>query len=193
MSTPQPPPQPPPQQTKYRPSAGWFVGGIALILLAVVAGIGIFVWLLSGFLSSDATLRADGAPHRVSVGTDGDRVLWFEDIDTQCDITDLESGDPVELRTMGGSLERSDPEGDLAGLYRFSPGSGDLEVTCFSPFSEMGEGGVVLIGPMPQIDNIVLGVLLVIGVPGLLGLAGLVMLIWTGVLWSLRDARPKRT
>ena len=184
-------PQQPPRPVRYRPSAGWFVGGIVLILLAVVAGIGIFVWLLAGFLSSDASLRADGDPHRVSVGTDGDRMLWYEDPDTRCQVIDTESDAEVALRRMGGSFERSDPEGDLEGLYRFSPGSGELEVTCVSPFSDLGEPGLVLIGQVPEIDSIVLGVLLLIGVPGLLGLAGLVMLIWTGILWSLRDPRPK--
>ncbi|HEY1116711.1 MAG TPA: hypothetical protein VGE43_03340 [Acidimicrobiales bacterium] len=184
-------PQQPPRPVKYRPSAGWFVGGIVLILLAVAVAVGIFVWLLAGFLSSDATLRADGGPHRVSVGTDGDRMLWYEDPGTRCDIIDVASGAGIELRRVTGSFERSDSDGDLEGLYRFDPGSGDLEVTCSSPFSDLGEGGAVLIGPMPEIDNIVIGVLLAIGVPGLLGLAGLVMLIWTGVLWSLRPARPR--
>ena len=184
-------PQQPPRPVRYRPSAGWFVGGIVLILLAVAVAVGIFVWLLAGFLSSDATLRADGEPHRVSVGTDGDRMLWVEDPGTACQVTDLESGTDVVVRRITGTFQRSDPEGDLQGLYRFAPGSGELEVTCVSPFSDLGDAGAVLIGPMPEIDNIVVGVLLAIGVPGLLGLAGLVMLIWTGVLWSLRPARPK--
>ena len=186
-------PQQPPRPVKYRPSAGWFVGGIVLIGLAVVSAVAIVVWLLAGFLDTDATLRADGQPHRVGIGAEGERILWAEDPGTECTITDVESGAEVDLRRVGGTFERSDANGDLTGLYRFSPGSGQLDLVCVSPFTDLGDPGVVLIGPMPEIENVVLGVLLVIGVPGLLGRAGLVMLLWTGILWSLRPARPKGT
>ncbi|WP_460834908.1 hypothetical protein [Nocardioides hungaricus] len=183
-----PVPQPP---RRYRPSAGWFVAGIALIVVAVVVAVGIFVWLLAGFLDTDATVRADGEPRQVSVGTDGDRMLWLDDQTTSCRIVDGETGAKIPVRTVTGSFERSDSNGDLVGLYRFSPGSGSLEVTCTSSLAGIGPAPVVLIGPMPQIGNFVVGILLAILIPGLLGLAGLVMLIVTGILWSVRDPRPK--
>ncbi|GAB2450202.1 hypothetical protein GCM10027062_34260 [Nocardioides hungaricus] len=167
------------------------MAGIALIVVAVVVAVGIFVWLLAGFLDTDATVRADGEPRQVSVGTDGDRMLWLDDQTTSCRIVDGETGAKIPVRTVTGSFERSDSNGDLVGLYRFSPGSGSLEVTCTSSLAGIGPAPVVLIGPMPQIGNFVVGILLAILIPGLLGLAGLVMLIVTGILWSVRDPRPK--
>ncbi|MGB0098855.1 MAG: hypothetical protein WBP61_01115 [Nocardioides sp.] len=182
--------QPPPK--RYRPSAAWFVVGIVSIIVAVVTAVAVFIWLIAGFLDTEATLRTDGQPHQVSVGTDGDRMLWLEDDDTRCVIVDLATGDPIEVRPVGGSFERSDSYGELDGLYRFAPGSGDLEVACStSPFADIGTDEMVLIGPAPEIDNFVIGIVIAIVVPGLLGLAGLIVLIWTGILWSTRDPRPK--
>ena len=115
----------------------------------------------------------------------------LEDDAIACEIVDLATGEQIPIRTVSGHFERSDSGGDLEGLYRFSPGSGNLEITCTAPApAEDGADDLVLVGPMPEVENIVVGVLLAIVVPGLLGLAGLVMLIWTGILWSLRDPKP---
>lgn len=183
--------QPPPK--KYRPSAWWFSLGIGLLVAAGLIFVGMMVWLLAGFLDTDAVVRADGEPHQVSVGTDGDRMLWLEEGDeTSCQVIDRGTGEPVEIRTVGGDYQRNDSHGDLSGLYRFSPGSGDLEVTCMGvSFHRADDAAVVLIGPMPEIDNFVIGILLAIAVPGLLGLAGVIALITTGILYSSREPRPK--
>jgi hypothetical protein len=168
------------------------VVGIGLILAAVAVAVGVFVWLFAGFLSTDATLRADGQPHQVSVGSDGERMLWLEDDAIDCTITDTATDEPVAIRRVGGSFERSDSNGELEGLWRFDPGSGDLTVSCApSPSADSGTAETVLIGPMPEIDSFVVGILVMVFVPGLLGLAGLVVLIVTGILWSLRDPKPK--
>lgn len=183
------PPGYPGKPQKYRPSWWWFVVGGALIVLAGVTFVGFFVWALSGFLRSDALVPADGRAHTVSVGTDGDRMLWLDDDSQTCQIEDLESGQPIQLRTVTGSYERSDSSGDFDGLYRFDPGSGRLSVTCAAAMP--GQSDSVLIGPMPRIGNFVVLLLLAILLPGLLGLAGLVVLLVTGILFTTRPARPR--
>lgn len=185
------PPGPPPK--KYRPSAWWFALGFGLLAGAGLFAVGMIIWLLAGFLDTDAIVRADAEPHQVSVGTDGDRMLWLEQGDeTSCTIIDLESGDAIKIRTVGGSYQRSDSNGDLEGLYKFSPGSGNLEVTCTGlGFHRGSDAPVVLIGPMPEIGSFVVGILAAVVVPGILGLAGVIALITTGLLYSSREPRPK--
>lgn len=185
--------QPPPRK-KYRPSAWWFALGIGLLVAAGLFAVGMFIWLLAGFLDTDAIVAADGEPHQVTVGTDGDRMLWLEEgDDTDCTILDLESQEPIEIRTVGGSYERSDSNGDLEGLYAFSPGSGNLEVTCMGlGFHRGDDAPVALIGPKPEIDSFVIGIVVAVVVPGILGLAGFIALITTGVLYSSREPRPKQ-
>lgn len=186
-----PPGRPGQRPGKPRPSAGWFVGGIVLILAAVVIAVVMFIWLLAGFLDTEATLPVDGQAHQVSVGTDGERMLWLDGDRTACTIRDLVTGQPVELRSVAGSFERSDSGGDFEGLYRFSPGSGNLEVTCTSVGGTVDPTENVLVGPAPHIASFVVGILVAVLVPGLLGLAGLVMLLVTGILWSVRSPEPR--
>lgn len=180
------PPGQPPLPPKKRPSWWWFVVGGGLIVAAIVAGVGLFIWTLSGFLDTDAKVAADGDPHQVSVGTDGERMLWLEDgFGQQCSIVDRSTGDEIPLHRVSATYDRSDPSGDWSGFARFDPGSGDLEVTCAA------SAGAVLIGPAPRIGNFVAGVLATIFVPLFLGLAGLAILIVTGIFFVSRPARPK--
>lgn len=188
----QPPGYPPgPQKPqKPRPSAGWFVLGSGLIIVAVVFGIAMFVWLLAGFLDFDTTVDADGQPHTVSVGTDRDRMLWMDSTTQSCEVVDADTGQPIPLRTVDGEFSRSDSNGDFQGLQRFDPGSGHLEITCVQ--TDQGPAGTVLISAFPRIGSFVVAILVAVLVPSVLGLLGLIVLIWTGVLWSVRPARPKR-
>jgi hypothetical protein len=180
------PPGQPPLPPKKRPSGWWFVVGGALIVAAVVAAVGLFIWTLSGFLDTDASIDADGDSHRVSTGTDGERMLWLEDsFGQECTIVDLRSGEEVPLHRVSAEYNRSDPSGDWSGFARFDPGSGDLEVTCTA------SDGVVLIGPAPRIGSFVVGILATIFVPLFLGLLGLAILIVTGILFVSRPVRPK--
>ena len=183
------PPGFPPRPIKYRPSWAWFVVGGGLIVAAIVVAVALFAWALSGFLDTDATVRADGRAHAVDVGTDGDRMLWLDDATQTCTITDAESGDEITQRPVSGSFDRSDSNGDLQGLAKFDPGSGHLSVTCDS--AGLGRTESVLIGPMPEVGSFVVGILLGILVPGALGLAGAVVLLVTGILFATRQPRPK--
>ena len=161
-------------------------------MVAVALAFALVIWLVVAFLGSDATVRADGQAHQVSVGTDGDRMLWLDD-DTTCSVVDRATGDPITLRPVRGYFERPDSNSDLVGLYKFDPGSGDLEVTCVqAAHSRDDDDDLVLIGPVLKFETIGLAVLLVIVIPGILGLAGLIVLIVTGILFATRDPRPKQ-
>jgi hypothetical protein len=179
-------PQPP---QKYRPSGWWFALGIGLVLMGIGIAVGIFIWLLVAFLDFDATIDADGQPRDVTVGTDRDRMLWMDSDTQRCQVIDRETGDPIPLRRVSGEFSRSDDGGDFEGLLRFDPGSGQIQITCVQ--TDGSNPGTVLIGPVPRIGSLVVGVLLVIVVPGVLGLAGLTVIIVTGILWSTRRPRPK--
>lgn len=195
MTHPPPPYGPPPvapRPAKPRPSAWWFAVGIGLILAAVGAGIGLFVWTLSAFLQTDVEVVRDGEPHAVEVSTDGDQMLWTYDFDRrpECGVTDRATGEEIELRRPGGEFRRdAGSAGDWVGTWRFDPGSGDLEVTCSADSSV--PPSTVEIGPAPRIGSFVAGILATIFVPLLIGLAGVAVLLVTGILWSLRPARPR--
>ena len=179
---PPPPPQRPPQ--KPRPSGWWFVVGGGLMLVGLVVGVTAFVLLFRGLLTTDASVPVDGEGHRVSVPTDGDRLLWAdtEAQRPQCTVTDRESGREIPLETPHGDFERN----EQTAVRSFDSGSGDLDITCDGdPDTE------VEIGPAPSIRSFVGGILAAVLAPLLLGGAGFVIVLVTGVLWSTRPARPK--
>ena len=177
----------PPYPEKKRPSAAWFGLGIALIVASVVAGFGLLIWTFSGFVdAAEASFYADGKPHEVQVGTDGDRMLWRAGAGP-CRVVDLEGGGPVALERPGGTFRRADSLGNLRGAYRFDPGSGHLSVACRPRGSMITEAGI---GPAPHTGRFLAGIVATVLVPGLLGLAGVVVLIVTGILWSIRPAQP---
>ena len=183
---PGPPPPPPVPARRRRPSAWWFALGGGLLVAAVVVGVALLVWTLKGFLETDATVVADGRPHAVHVGTDGDRMLWLEDgFGQQCSVVDRATGDPVVAAPVVGSYHRSDGSGDWHGALRFHPGSGDLEVTCTD------SDGSVLLGPAPRIAGFVGGVFFAILAPLLLGGMGVVALIVTTVLFATGAPRSQ--
>lgn len=181
------PPGHPGLPRKPRPSGWWFVLGGALLVAAVVAGIALFVWTVSGFLDTDARVPADGRPHRVTVGTDGDRMLWAPRGSAErCAIVDLATGGPIALDPAGGRYDRSDGDGRWRGVARFDPGSGRLEITCTAADRY---GADVLVGKAPRLASFVAGLLATVLVPLALGLAGLGVVIVTGILFATRAPR----
>jgi hypothetical protein len=161
------------------------VGG-GLVVLAGAAAVGLFLWALWPLLHTDASVPADGRPHLVTVSTDGDRMLWrrADVFDPDCRITDTGTGEQVLLRPVTSQISRDLGEADWTAAYRFDPGSGHLEVVC-------DRGGSIEIGAAPTVRGVVVGLLLAILVPGLLGLLGLATLVVTGILWTTRPGRPK--
>jgi hypothetical protein len=187
---PPPPPYgapPPPPPRRPRPSGWWFVLGGGLILAGVAIGVGLFVWTLRGFLHTDATVPADGRQHAVSVGTNGDRVLWVHPFDpARCVIADAATGEEVAYSPMTGTFTRSHGSGEWVAESRFDPGSGDLRVICAR------SGGPVEIGPAPRIGSFVAGLLGTILFPLVLGAIGLVVLIVTAVKFASGAPRGQR-
>ncbi|GAB3782832.1 hypothetical protein GCM10027601_14060 [Nocardioides ungokensis] len=162
------------------------VGG-GLVLAGLAIGVGLFVWTLRGFLDTEATVPADGRPHAVSVGTDGDRMLWGHDgvpNRADCLVRDRATGRNVVPSPVGGSFSRSDSSGTWVGLLRFDAGSGRLEVTCTRSAGEEFQ-----IGAAPDFAAFVGGILATVLVPLVLGGIGLVVLIVTGVLFATGGPR----
>ena len=184
------PPGPPPYAVapplrRTRPNGWWFVVGGALVVVGVVAGVVLFLSTLSGFLATDARFEAGGT-QEIEVPTDGERMLWVEPGSSKrCRVVDLDTGRPVATHPVGGDLRRSDPSGEWVGTLRFDPGSGRLSVTCPHAVGE------VLVGPAPSVGGFVGGLLLTVLVPLVLGGAGLVVLVLTGVLWATRPPRVR--
>lgn len=174
---------------RRRPSPWWFALGGGLLTAAAAAGIGLLVWTLSSFAVTDATVPVDGAPHRVEVGTADDTMMWFDETVTSpsCRVVDTATGEDVPLEPVTGELRRSNGSaGDWIGARRFDPGSGDVEVTCVDAAHARA---VVQVGPAPDVGSLVGAVVATIAVPLLLGLAGLSVLLVTGVLWA--TGRPR--
>ena len=152
-------------------------------MTAIVAFVGLFAWTLTGFLDTDATIRADGDARTVELEGDERRMLWLEDgYEQTCEVTD-DDGVAVDTRPVGGDFTRSDGSGDWTGSVTFDPPSATVGVTCD------GEGSVIL-GPAPAIGSFVGGLLATILVPLLLGGLGVAVLIVTGVLFA--TGRPRR-
>jgi hypothetical protein len=201
------PPGHPPLPPKDRPSGWWFVVGAGLIVLALGAGVGLFIWTLSAFFQTDATVPADGQTHQITVDTDGQRMLWRDDdiFDPGCAVVDLGTGNRIELRPVTSQFTKDFGEGEWTAAYRFDPGTGRLAVTCAAAPSiddgslddgslddgSLDDGGEVQIGPAPSIGGFVGGLIATIAIPSLLGLFGLAVLIVNGILWSTRPARPR--
>jgi hypothetical protein len=179
----------PQRPQKYRPSGWWFVLGTGLIIVAIGIAVGVFIWLLAAFLDFDATIDADGKPHHVTVGTDRDRMLWTDSTAQRCQLVDLSTNKRIPLHQVDGNFSTSDENGDFEGFLSFDPGSGNIEITCVQ--TDGSTPGTVLIGPLPRVDSLVVGVLIAIFVPAILGLTGLVIIILNGILWSTRQPKPK--
>jgi len=180
---PPPPPQPAPQ--KPRPSGWWFVVGGGLVLIGVAVGVTAFVLIFRGLMQTDASVPVDGQSHRVSVPTDGDRMIWADTLAQRprCRVIDHASGAEIPLEPTNGDFERN----DQTAVRSFPPGSGDLDITCTGdPDTE------IEIGPGTSITEFVGGVVAAIAAPLLLGGTGFLILLVTGVLWSTRPRRPER-
>lgn len=175
-----------PIPSRPRPSAAWFAVGALLVVAGAVAGVVLFVRIFSsGFLDVEATVPADGDTHRVTVDTDGDRFLWEPQHGrADCVVRDDTTGAVVELEPVDGTFTRSVNADAWQAVARFDPGSGSLAVTCSD------DEGPAQIGPALVVEDFVVGIVLAIVVPLLLGGLGLAVLIVTGILWVTRPRSP---
>ncbi|GAB3266784.1 hypothetical protein [Nocardioides dilutus] len=170
---------------KPRPRVVWFVVGALLVVAGILAGVVLFVRIFdSGFLSVEATIPADGAPHPVTVATDGDRYLWEQEHGAaECVVRDADTGGAISLDPVNGTITRSVNGDAWQAIASFDPGSGHLSVTCSA------DEGPAQIGPALVVGDFVLRIVLAVVVPLLLFGLGLALLIGTTILWFTRPAR----
>ena len=166
--------------SKARPSGWWFVVGVVLLL----AGAASFGWFLyrsvDGFAEIEARVPADGAAHQVNIAPDREMFLWVQDDGgTECQVLDRGGTEAVTIHAVSGSYTRA----SWVAAGRFGSGTGRLTVTC--------TGGPAEIGPEVDVGAFVINLLLAIGLPLLLGGAGLAVIVVTGVLWAVRPARAR--
>lgn len=183
---PQPSPGPIDGPVKYRPSPWWFGVGVIVLAVSLVAFGALLFLTLRDFLETDAVVAADGQPHQVTVGTDGDRMVWARDGGaSDCTIIDAADGAPVATSFLAGTFTRTDGNGSFHGEYTIDPGSGQLQITCAA------NGSDVLIGPAPGFADFFGRLALAIVSLLVLGGLGFGILVVTGILFATRPARPR--
>jgi hypothetical protein len=160
----------------------WFVVGGVLLALAPVVFVGALYTVLRPLTKEDAVFPADGTSHEVSVEANAERALFSEDgSPVSCSATDG-TGEQIEFRTVTGEFTIN----DWQALGRFDTGDGNLTFTC-----EDGSDSDVRIAQLPSTATFVVGLLVGIIVPMILGLIGIVILIVVGVLWATRPPRSR--
>lgn len=170
----------PPRPRRRRPSVVWFVvGGVLLVLAPVVFGLSLYL-TLRPLAHEDAVLPADGSTAQVSVPAGEERALYREvGSPARCEITDG-SGQVLEQRLVTGDFTYN----EWRAVSRFDSGDGDLSVTC-----DGFPGSRVRIGELPSTGGFVGGLLAGILLPLALGLAGVLVLLVTTILFV--TGRPR--
>jgi hypothetical protein len=155
------------------------VGGVLLVLAPVVFALSL--WLtLRPLAQEDAVVPADGSTTQVSLPAGEERALYREiGSAARCEITDG-SGKTLDQRPVSGDFTYN----EWRAVSRFDTGDGDLSFTC-DGFPD----GRVRVGGLPTTEGFVSGLLIGILVPLALGIAGLVVLVVTGILFA--TGRPR--
>jgi hypothetical protein len=149
------------------------------VLAPLVFALSLFL-TLRPLAQEDAVVPADGTTTRVSLPAGEERALYREiGSAARCEITDG-SGKQVVQRPVTGDFTYN----DWRAVSRFDTGDGDLSFTC-DGFPD----GRVRIGDLPSTGGFVGGLLIGILVPLLLGVAGLVVLVVTAILFA--TGRPR--
>ena len=173
---------PPAPRQKYRPRARWFVVGVALLVLAGVVFVGGLFLVLRPLTQEDAVITAGAGPTTLDVPAGEERAIFNRDGErVDCSVTDSE-GTSLELRPVSGDFTYN----EWTAEDRFDTGSGDVVVECASSI----EDAEARVGQVPSTGGFVVGLLVAILGPLVLGLAGLVVLVVTGILYAVRPARP---
>lgn len=125
-------------------SRAWLVAmvaGLALVALAVVALLALFVRTIDGYQNwpEGAAVPQDGARHVVDVDPDETFYLWLYGIydDADCTATDVRSGDAVPLREPSSALTRSGGAVSYVARLSGKSTSGQIAVTCAAVAGEI--------------------------------------------------------
>jgi hypothetical protein len=169
-------PYPPPAAAKDRPSAAWFaVGGVLLVVAAIVFGIGIARFVRT-IAHTDAQFSGGGV-HQVSVPAHTQRAVFVvgDQVAPRCVARDG-SGTPVQFRRPNDRFTYQ----DWIAVRVFDTGDGHLIFTC------AGRGGDVRIAQVPSGGDLASLGFLGILFPLALGGVGFLILLVTTILWISR-------
>lgn len=169
-----------------RPRRRWFVvGGSLLGLAAVVFLVGLFTTVSRGTETDVvALLRGPGQQVGAGVPVDEERMLFVEQGQPapQCRVTDAE-GRELPLRTPSTGTTVTTMGVTWTGFATFTSPTASIEVECATPVDRLRIGS-------PLGSGFVVGLLVTVLLPMVLGVAGLVVLITTTVLWVTRGQGP---
>ncbi len=168
---------------KYRPKARWFVLGAALVLAAVLLFAAALFAILGPLFHVDAVFPAS-EPHTINVPAHSERALYTDGGGgLTCSAVDG-TGAVLPLRLVTGSFTVNEWEA----VSRFDTGDGEVTLDC----GMTGDSSRVRVGELPSTGTFVVGLLVGILGPVVLGLAGGLILVITFVRYLRRPARPPR-
>lgn len=177
-------PQPTPPAPKKRPSVVWFVVGGLLLVLAVATFAGGLFLTITSATHTDATFDTADGPASVQVDSGTDRMLFVPSGSGSPDCTVEDGSGTRSLGSPSGTTTVTTGGHEWIGFATFDSGDGDLTITCDSAAPVD-----VRVGP-PLGAGFVVGILLSILLPLVLGLAGFAVLVVTTVLFVTRRPSP---
>ncbi len=181
----QQPGQPPPYgaaPVKYRPRARWFVIGAGLVLAAIALFVGALVAILGPLFHEDAVFPAS-EPHTINVPAHSQRALYSDgDSGLTCSAVDG-TGTALPLRLVTGDFTVN----QWTAVFRFDTGDGEVTLDC----SLTGDSSQVRVGELPSTGTFVIGLVVGILGPLVLGLAGVLILVITFIRSLTRQPRPR--
>ena len=181
----QQPGQPPPYgaaPVKYRPRARWFVIGAGLVLAAIALFVGALVAILGPLFHEDAVFPAS-EPHTINVPAHSQRALYSDgDSGLTCSAVDG-TGTALPLRLVTGDFTVN----QWTAVFRFDTGDGEVTLDC----SLTGDSSQVRVGELPSTGTFVIGLVVGILGPLVLGLAGGLILVITFIRSLTRQPRPR--
>jgi hypothetical protein len=175
---------PPPPAAKKRPGVRWFVVGGLLLVLAVAAFVVGLVLTLKAATHTDTTFSTADGPATVEVEAGTDRMLFVPSGSGSPDCTVEDGSGARTLENPSASTTVTTGGDEWVGFATFDSGDGDLTITCDSAAPVD-----VRVGP-PLGAGFVVGLLLTILLPLVLGLSGFGVLVVTTVLFVTRRPGP---
>ena len=176
------PPPPPPR--RQRPRVLWFFVAGAMILAAPLIFAGALFTVLRPLTQEDAVFAVAESPVQVDLPAGEERALFStEGLSADCAVTDG-SGRPVDLRPVTGEFNYN----EWTAVWRFDTGDGDLTFDCTGVTGHEE----IRIAQLPSTGGFVIGILVGVIGPLLVGGSGLIMLVIVTILWATGAPRQKR-
>jgi hypothetical protein len=179
---------PQPYSGKPAPKKYWYGIGIALLVIGLIIGVGVFVSALVDIMGKQPSAEhtfASGGSTTVHVDAKDTQVVYIANADAagghhvHCDTSDS-SGQPVQMQRHHGNMTLN--QWDATFTFT-APASGDFTVGCVGAASDsFGVGGE------PNPGAFVVGILGALG-GGVVAVLGIVTIVITAVLRRRRGAR----